>query len=138
MRRLTWVPALALALSFATCARAATDADLDEIRAQIRELKSSYEARIRALERRLKDAEEKAAQPAAPSPVDPAPAPVAAAPSPGGGGSGGGLSAFNPAVSVVSRDSGPEATPVLGGAGSASGNRSSRSSPMSTTSSPAP
>ncbi len=101
MRRLTWVPALALALSFATCARAATDADLDEIRAQIRELKSSYEARIRALERRLKDAEEKAAQPAAPSPVDPAPAPVAAAPSPGGGGSGGGLSAFNPAVSVV-------------------------------------
>ena len=36
---------------------AATDADLAEIRDQIRQLKESYEARIQALEQRLKEAE---------------------------------------------------------------------------------
>ncbi len=40
---------------------AATDADLAEIRGEIRQLKESYEARIQALEQRLKDAEAKAA-----------------------------------------------------------------------------
>jgi hypothetical protein len=82
--------AFALALLLTPSARAASDADLEEIRTQIRELKSSYEARIRALEERLKDAETKAAAPAPAA----TPAPIAsAAPS--------SVSAFNPAVSVV-------------------------------------
>ncbi|HEX7465004.1 MAG TPA: hypothetical protein VF309_00080, partial [Usitatibacter sp.] len=75
--------ACALVLLLAPPVRAA-DPELDEIRAQIRELKSSYENRIQALEQRLKDAEAKAA----------APAPMPAAPSSS-------IGAFNPAVSVV-------------------------------------
>jgi hypothetical protein len=81
--------AFALALALAPSAWAASDADLDEIRAQIRELKSSYESRIQALEQRLREAEEKSA--AASAPVA-APAPAASSSS---------ISAFNPAVSVV-------------------------------------
>jgi hypothetical protein len=42
--------ALALALLMAFDVHAATDADLAEIRARIRQLKESYEARIQALE----------------------------------------------------------------------------------------
>src|SRR5258708_1604629 len=103
MYKMTWARgALVLGLSFSAHAWDATVADLDEIRAQIREAKSRYEARMRALEQRLKDAEEKAARPAAPvasvPPVEASFAPVLAAPSSGGGS---GLSAFNPAVSVV-------------------------------------
>src|ERR1700694_4731619 len=82
--------AFALALLLTSSARAASDAELAEIRNQIRELKSSYETRVQALEQRLKDAEAKAA---APVPVAaPAPPPSAAPSS---------VSAFNPAVSVV-------------------------------------
>ncbi|HEX3059682.1 MAG TPA: hypothetical protein VHP62_10000 [Usitatibacter sp.] len=79
----------ACALSLATLApvaRAAADADLTEIRKQIQSLKDDYEARIRALEDKLKDAEAKAAAPA--------PAPSAASANMG-------LAAFNPAVSLV-------------------------------------
>ena len=76
--------AVALAFLAAPGAWGASDADLAEIRGQIKELKSSYEARIRALEERLKDAEAKAA----------APAPVAAAATSS-------ISAFNPAISVI-------------------------------------
>ena len=54
--------ALALSYSFGR-RRAATDADLAEIREQIRSLKEAYEARIQALEQRLKDAEAAAAAP---------------------------------------------------------------------------
>ena len=73
--------AFALALAVASEAPAATDADLAEIRDQIRQLKETYEARIQALEQRLKDAEAKSArappeQAAAPAP----PPPVAVAP----------------------------------------------------------
>ena len=94
--------ALALAL-LSPSVHAASDADLDEIRAQIRELKASYEARIQALEQRLKDAEAKAAQSSA-APV--APPAMAAAPEPasmpaGGGSAPSSLAAFNPAVSAV-------------------------------------
>ena len=90
--------AFALALLIAPAAQAASDADLDEIRAQIRELKSSYEARIRALEQRLKDAEQRVpAAPAKASESAPISAPMASAPTAGGNS----LSAFNPAVSVV-------------------------------------
>jgi hypothetical protein len=76
--------ALALALCIATNAFGATDAELAQIRDEIRALKESYEARIQALERRLKEAE------AAPAPVPAAPA----APS-------GGASAFNPTISAI-------------------------------------
>ncbi|MGZ5049379.1 MAG: TonB-dependent receptor [Usitatibacter sp.] len=81
--------ACALALLLAPSARAASDADLDEIRSQIRELKANYENRIQALEQRLKEAEAKSATTRAPAP---APMPTASSSS---------ISAFNPAVSVV-------------------------------------
>ena len=87
--------ALALA-TMAPMARAASDADLAEIRRQIQSLKDDYEARIRALEERLKEAESRAA---------PAPAPASGS---------AGIAAFNPAISLIlagtyanlSRDSG--------------------------------
>ena len=64
--------ALALALSRRP-AHAATDADLAEIREEIRQLKESYEARIQALEQRLKEAE--ARPPSASTPRPPLPLP---------------------------------------------------------------
>ena len=95
--------ALALALLVAADVHAATDADLAEIRAQIRLLKESYEARIQALEQRLKAAEAKAPA-VAPAVAASAPAPsvptedvAAATPPPPASG----LSAFNPAISAV-------------------------------------
>ena len=75
--------ALALAMLPAV-AHAASDADLAEIRRQIQSLKDDYEARIRALEARLKEAETRAAPPAA-APASP----------------GAGLAAFNPAISLI-------------------------------------
>jgi hypothetical protein len=123
------VLALALLLPLSPeAAHAATDADFDEIRAQIRELKASYEARIQSLEQRLKDAETAAKErssAAVPSTsaadtVQAAAPPTAPAGSsfPASGGSpgsptteaaavtapsssGGGISAFNPAISAV-------------------------------------
>jgi len=104
--------ALALALVMAADVHAATDADLAEIRAQIRQLKESYEARIEALEQRLKAAEAKspvavqtgatpppvsAAPVAAPAPSAPAAVVAASAPT----AATGGISAFNPAISAV-------------------------------------
>jgi hypothetical protein len=94
--------AFALALLIAADVHAATDADLAEIRDQIRQLKVSYEARIQALEQRLKDAEAKTSvagpvpAAAAPQIVPPAPA-VASAPS----APASGISAFNPAIYAV-------------------------------------
>jgi hypothetical protein len=96
-----WVPsasalALLFLISLPSPVRAASDADLAEIREQIRQLKESYEARIQALEQKLKEAETAtpAVAVAAPPPA-PIPAPVpSAAPSTG-------LSAFNPAISAV-------------------------------------
>jgi hypothetical protein len=93
--------ALALALVMAADVHAATDADLAEIRAQIRQLKETYEARIEALEQRLQAAEAKSAAPSvavAPAPA-PAPDPVVAANAPAA--PTGGISAFNPAISAV-------------------------------------
>ena len=81
---------LAPMLAFPSMATAATDADLAEIREQIKQLKEGYEARIRALEERLKAAETDGAAAAAPPP---APAPS--------GPSASTLAAFNPAISVV-------------------------------------
>jgi hypothetical protein len=84
--------ALALALLLAQPAWAASDPDIDKMRDEIRDLKSSYDARIQALEQRLKDAEARAAAISAAPPPPPAPTPSAPANS---------IAAFNPAVSVV-------------------------------------
>jgi hypothetical protein len=90
--RSLWATAfLASALAMPSIAVAATDAEINEIREQIKQMKESYEARIRALEDRLKAAET-AAAPA------PAPTPVAA---PTSSPSASTLAAFNPAISVV-------------------------------------
>lgn len=92
--------ALALALCCTGSVHAATDADLAAIRDEIRQLKESYEARIRALEDRLQKAEAApptAGQASAPPAQAPAPGPVAAsAPGPAAG-----IAAFNPAISAV-------------------------------------
>jgi len=95
--------ALALALLSAADVEAASDADLAQIRDEIRQLKESYEARIRALEQRLQDAEGKVAAPApasasvtAAAAVPPEPVTAAAPASPASG-----IGAFNPAISVV-------------------------------------
>ena len=89
MSRSFWAPALlASSLAMPSIAIAATDADLAEIREQIKQMKESYEGRIRALEDRLKAAETAASPPPAA-----AAAPAATAAST--------LAAFNPAVSVV-------------------------------------
>src|SRR5690349_9408515 len=74
-------------------AHAATDADLQQIRDEIRVLKEQYEARIRALEDKLQ-----AAQTAAPSAL-PATPPQATPAAASAGGTG--LAAFNPAISLV-------------------------------------
>jgi hypothetical protein len=78
--------ALAALAVAAACpaAQAASDADIAEIRGQIKSLKDDYEARIRALEERLKEAESR---------------PAAASPAAASGNTG--LAAFNPAISVV-------------------------------------
>ena len=83
--------AFVLACLIATNACAASDADLDAIRKEIADLKASYESRIQALERKLKDAEDRAASTPAPAPT-----PMPTTPS-----SASSVSAFNPAVSVV-------------------------------------
>jgi hypothetical protein len=84
--------ALLLPMLWSNPVLAASDADLAEIREQIRQLKESYEARIQALEQKLKQAEA-VAPAAAPSP------PVAAAPPAPSSASG--IAAFNPAISAV-------------------------------------
>ncbi|MEO8487996.1 MAG: hypothetical protein ABI585_16840 [Betaproteobacteria bacterium] len=97
--------ALALAL-VATPAAAATDAELAEIREQIRALKANYESRIGALEHRLQDAERAMApsdarsaaltEPVATVPPTEAPSTAAVSAS-----ASTRSSAFNPAISVV-------------------------------------
>lgn len=84
--------ALALALSVIPNAFAATDADLAQIRSEIRTLKESYEARIQALEKRLKDAEAVAAPAQAARSTAPA-LPVSTSSSR--------ASAFNPTISAI-------------------------------------
>ncbi len=111
MHKLALAPsAFALALVMAPAARAATDADLAEIREEIQQLKAAYEARIQALEQRLKKAEARSTA-AAPPPATPpagvsaavvtppaaAPAPPVATAAP----SASGIAAFNPAISAV-------------------------------------
>ena len=84
--------------------------ELAQIRAQIQQMKDEYEARIRALEKRLQDAEAKAdravaqsAAPAAPAAVAQATPPAGATPGPASAGSPAtaGANAFNPAISLI-------------------------------------
>jgi hypothetical protein len=98
-RNLAVPGALALALLAIPAARAATDADLAEIRAQIQQLKESYESRIQALEQRLKDAEARTASATPPVALPPAATAPAVAVAPSTPASG--ISAFNPAISAV-------------------------------------
>lgn len=95
---------VALALCAAPHAYAATDADLAAIRDEIRQLKESYEARIRALEERLSTAQGATARApdatavpatAAAAAAPPIPAPPTAPPATTG------IAAFNPAISAV-------------------------------------
>ncbi|TMH10307.1 MAG: hypothetical protein E6H68_17010, partial [Betaproteobacteria bacterium] len=96
MSKFIWMHgALALAMSVPFPAWAATDADLAEIREQIRQLKESYEARIQALEQKLKDAETAKSAPAAAAPASPVAAALPAT------SSASGIAAFNPAISAV-------------------------------------
>src|SRR5439155_23716303 len=88
---------LALALSLSAPLYAASDAEVAEIREQIRQIRESYESRLQALEQRLKDAETKAREAAAATQPSAASA-AAASPisSPASG-----IAAFNPAISAV-------------------------------------
>jgi hypothetical protein len=88
---------LTAAWSMPYAAHAADDKDLIQIREQIRQMKDEYEVRIRALEKRLQDAESKSeqSQPQSTSATVSAPAttvPVSAPTSSNG---------FNPAISLI-------------------------------------
>ena len=83
--------AVAALLAAAGAAQAAEDADLAAIRAQIDEMKKSYEQRIAALEQKLAQAEGRVTTP----PVAQSPAVPASSPQPVAGGG------FNPEVSLV-------------------------------------
>ena len=97
MFRFRFWPAAALALLWQPPVFAASDAELAQIRDEIRELKAAYEARIQALERRLMEAETRAAAPVASQPAA-APAPVALAAPASATAS---ANAFNPAISAI-------------------------------------
>jgi hypothetical protein len=114
------VMAAALAAAFIApgCASAADDKELAEIRAQIQQMKQSYEARLGALEQRLQDTQAALAQaqnaaaqtPAAPAPAAPAagqpetataPPLAESTPAPAPSGTAPGANAFNPSISLV-------------------------------------
>ncbi|HLO62262.1 MAG TPA: TonB-dependent receptor, partial [Azonexus sp.] len=81
--------AMVAMLAVASAAQAADNADLAAIRAQIDEMKKSYEQRIAALEQKLAQAESRGSSPAAPVAVEPAQPAAASA------------SSFNPEVSLI-------------------------------------
>lgn len=111
-RKTVMATALCAVLCAPASAFAAENSELAQIRAEIRQLKDAYEARIRALEKRLEASEVKAvastassgpAAQAAPAsaatvPVEPYRAPPPTASSAGPAAS---ASAFNPAVSLI-------------------------------------
>lgn len=107
LERLLARSAMLLALPLSFPALAADDVELARIRAELRQLKETYEARIRALEDRLRAAESataaegtKAATAATAPPRITAGSPRAAAATPGGS-SGAAANAFNPAIGVT-------------------------------------
>src|SRR5690349_15608359 len=74
-------------------------ADIRAIRQEIDAMRAAYEARLQALEERLKAAEAAAAAPPPAPAVAAVPPPPAAAPTASAG--GGGANAFNPAISLI-------------------------------------
>jgi hypothetical protein len=97
LKRKLIAAAVAIALGSPIAANAASDAELAQIREQIRQLKDSYEARIQMLEKRLQEMEAAGAKAdlnanASAARVEPPPQPSGRAAS---------ESAFNPAVSLV-------------------------------------
>ena len=84
--------ALAAAFGAPLLAFAADDRELAQIRADIKQMKESYEARIQALEKRLQEAQANTA---------PAPPPIAAAPAPMPAAAKSSSNTFNPAVSLI-------------------------------------
>jgi hypothetical protein len=80
-----------LAVALAAAFPAHADSDLDALRAELKQMKSTYDARIQALEARVQAAEAKAAE--TPPPVALAPPPVEAAQASSNG--------FNPAISFI-------------------------------------
>ncbi|MDQ3027322.1 MAG: hypothetical protein M3R58_12570, partial [Pseudomonadota bacterium] len=92
MFRIRFLPgAAALALLLVSPAFGATDAELADIRNEIRALKATYESRIQALEQRLQEAQMRA----------PAAAAALLAPTPPPASRGSAASAFNPAISAI-------------------------------------
>lgn len=95
--------ALAAAFAASHCAHAAdpagNDKELAAIRAQIQEMKTSYEARLQALEQRLQEAQAAVAQ--AQNAAAAAQSPHAAPAAPAQSASASGANAFNPAISLV-------------------------------------
>ena len=103
--KLTFVATMVVAtLGLSTAARAASDAELAEVRAQITQMKAAYEAQIKALELRLQGLEAAARQPApivaatASAPAGTPGSEPATAQAPG---RAAGEGAFNPAISIV-------------------------------------
>jgi len=93
--------AIAAAFALPLSASAADNPELAAIRAQIQEMKQSYEARLQALEQRLQDAQAAVAEAqntAAAAQQASAAAPAAAAPAPA---AAQGDNAFNPSISLV-------------------------------------
>src|SRR5947207_4855516 len=87
---------LALALAAPIGAMADTSSDIQALRHELEAMRADYQARLQALEQRLKAAEASAgAGNAAPAPTPAPPAPVAAAPA------GGGANAFNPSMPLI-------------------------------------
>lgn len=79
-------------------ATAADDKELNEIRAQMKLMKDSYEARMQALEQRLEQAEAKSAQAQQAAPTLPELAPIATPPTSRATVSG---NAYNPAMALI-------------------------------------
>jgi hypothetical protein len=107
MKKTVLAAALAAALGASVCAPAtalaADDKALAQIRAEIKQMKEAYEARIQALEKRLQDAEAKSDAAGQQAAVAAAAAPPAvpgtpAVPVPGSPAS---ATAFNPAVALI-------------------------------------
>ena len=96
------VTALAAVLANAAPACAAESDELAAIRAQVNALRESYEARIQALEKRLKDSETALANPTpAPLTTNATQAPVASTASSPATASAPAASGFNPSVSLI-------------------------------------
>ncbi len=102
-RKKTIVSGVLLALGLPCAAQAAPDADLAQIREEIRQMRQTYEARIASLEARLKQAEAEVKQVGskADSAADQAreSASASAQPAPARGGDN--INAFNPGISLI-------------------------------------